>query len=124
MDTSRRRLLAASAGGGALAAMLAACGGGGDYSPAPSPPPPSPTPSCGATSISNDHGHVLAIPVADLTSPVAMTYNIDGTSGHSHSVTLSPAQLAQIATKSAITVTSTLGGSPMIHSHDLTVNCT
>jgi hypothetical protein len=120
MDNARRRLLFASAGGGALAA-LAACGGDSG-SPAPAMPPPPGALSCGATAITGNHGHALTIPAADVNSTVMMTYSIDGTAGHSHMVTLSPAQLAQIKVKSAITVTSTLGGSP-IHSHDVTVNC-
>lgn len=123
MDISRRKLLFATAGGGALAAVLAACGGSDDYSPAPAPPPPGNTFSCGATAIASNHGHVLTIPVADLNSAVGITYDIEGSSGHVHTVTLTPAQLAQIGSRSAITVTSTLGGFPNIHSHDVTINC-
>jgi hypothetical protein len=124
MDKARRKLLFASAGGGALAAVLAACGGGG-YSSMPAPPPPPPPPgtlSCGATAISDNHGHVLTIPAADVNSTVAKTYSIMGAATHDHTVTLTPAQLAMIKVMSAVVVTSTIGGSPS-HSHDVTVNC-
>lgn len=125
MDESRRRWLFAGAGGGALAIVLNGCGGsgGGAYSSPPSAPPtPAPGLACGATAITLNHGHSLTIPAADVDSTVAMTYSIEGTAGHVHMVTLSPAQLAQIKSKNAVTVTSTLGGSP-VHSHDVTINC-
>jgi len=126
MDKSRRKLLFASAGGSVLAVVLNACGGGGDNSPAPAPVPTPPPPpgalTCGATAISANHGHSLTIPAADVNSTVAMTYSIEGSSGHVHMVTLQPSQLAMIKMMSAVTVTSTLGGSPS-HLHDVTVNC-
>lgn len=126
MDKFRRRLLFASAGAGTLATVLAGCGGGGGYSPPmavpPPPPPPPGTLSCGATAISANHGHTLTIPAADVNSMVSMTYNIQGLADHNHQITLTPAQLAQIKVMTAVTITSTLGGSPS-HTHDVTVNC-
>lgn len=125
MNTSRR-LFIANTSGGALALALAACGGGGDggYSPAPPPPSPPPPPpgalSCGATAISDNHGHVLTILAADLDSTVNMTYSIAGAAGHNHMVTLTPADFAQIKLKTAVTVRSTIGDG---HTHDVTVNC-
>jgi hypothetical protein len=124
MDRTRRKLLFASAGSGALAALLASCGG--SDSPSPTPPPPVPSPpgtlACGATAISANHGHSLTIPAADVNSTVNITYSIEGGAGHIHNVTLTPADFAMIKAKTAVTVTSTLGGSPM-HTHDVTVNC-
>lgn len=125
MDKFRRRLLFASAGAGTLATVLAGCGGGGGYSPpmaVPPPPPPPGTLSCGATAISANHGHTLTIPAADVNSMVSITYNIQGLADHNHQITLTPAQLAQIKVMTAVTITSTLGGSPS-HTHDVTVNC-
>jgi len=131
MNGSRRRLLFASAGAGAVAVVVSACGGGGGYSPPPPssmpPPPPSPpgTLSCGATLISSNHGHMLTIPAADTMSTVSITYNIQGIADHNHMITLTPAQLAQIGTKSGLTVTSTFGASASFpnHDHAVTVNC-
>lgn len=118
------------ASGGVLL-TLGGCGGGGgggsgySASPAPSPSPsPSPSPgqSCGSTgtAIVGNHGHVLTIPAADLNSAVNMTYNIQGTADHNHTVTFTPAQLAQLKAGTAVTVTST---TIQAHSHDVTTNC-
>lgn len=127
MDKSRRKLLFASAGGTALAAVLAACGGGGGggYSSTPTPPPPPPPPgtlSCGAsgTAISGNHGHLLTIPAADVDSMVDMTYNIQGSADHNHTVTLTVAQLRMIKAMNSVTVMSSIN---VAHDHDVTVNC-
>lgn len=127
MDKSRRLvLLSASA-----AVVLAGCGGGDD-DPAPAPPastpppaPPGPAPvalSCGATgtAIAGNHGHTLTIPQADLDSTTNMTYDIRGQSNHPHSVTLTPAQLAQIKAGTEVTVVSSEDSS---HTHAVTCNC-
>ena len=123
-----RKAFLAQLGTGGWAVVLAGCGGGGgsyDASAAPPPPAPAPAPgtlsSCSATQITDNHGHTLVIPVADLTSTVAKTYSIDGTAGHSHQVTFSPAQLASLRTGGAVTVTSSIA---LAHSHDVTGACT
>ncbi len=129
-----RRLFVADVAGSAVAVMLAGCGGS-DYSappppppavPVPLPPPPPPTPAllCGATSISANHGHALAIPTADLDSTADKVYSILGTADHNHLVTLTAAQLALLKTSAAgtvITVGSTAGGDG--HTHSVTVSC-
>jgi len=84
-------------------------------------PPPGAL-SCGATAISNNHGHSLTIPASDTDSTTDMTYDIAGVAGHSHLITLTPAQLQMIKVMTAVTVTSTVGGTPP-HTHDVTVNC-
>ncbi len=127
-----RRLFVADAAGSAVALMLGGCGGGGDYM-APPPPSPSPTPapassppppaaalSCGATNISDNHGHTLALPAGDENSTVAMVYPITGAADHIHTVTLTPAQFALIKAKTAVTVISSVG---LGHTHTVTVNC-
>jgi hypothetical protein len=133
-DAKRRKLCSV----GALALMLGACGGS-DYSPpppmaapvpTPPPPPPAPTPAptpappgpltCGAISISANHGHVLMIPATDLDSMVSLAYDITGTADHAHTVVLTPAQLQQIKAKTAVLVNSS---SNIAHFHEVTVNC-
>jgi hypothetical protein len=124
---TRKMFLAQLANGG-WAVVLAGCGGGGsDYNAAP-PPAPSPTPappggvsSCSAVQITGNHGHALSIPVADLMSTVAMSYNIQGSADHNHQVTFSPAQLASLQTGASVTVSST---TTLSHSHDLSETCT
>ena len=71
--------------------------------------------------ITGNHGHVLNVPVADLTSTVAVTSAIRGSADHSHDVTLSPAQLAALRAGGTVTVSST---STLGHSHDVSEACT
>ena len=92
--------------------------------PAPAPPPPGPI-SCGASAISDNHGHALTIPAADVDSTVAKTYNIAGIADHPHTITLTPVQLAQIKAMTSVTVSSSVDPSPIFasHFHAVTVNC-
>ena len=135
MNRSRRMFVAGTAGG-AAALVLSACGGGGSYSqmaaapvaPPPPAPPPAPAPaagastlSCGATTISANHGHALTIPSTDVDSPVAIVYSIAGSADHNHLVTVTPQQFAQIRNKTAVLVISTIGGDG--HLHEVTINC-
>lgn len=107
--------LAACAGGSGLL-WLAGCGGADDDS---DPVPQGPS-SCAAREITANHGHALSVPVADLDSAVPMTYSIQGVADHSHHVTFSPAQLAQLKAGQAVTVTSTV---EFGHSHGVTEAC-
>ena len=117
-----RKLFLAQLASGGWAAVLAGCGGGSDAAPAPSPAPsPGGVGSCSAVLITANHGHALSIPVADLTSAVAMSYNIQGSADHNHQVTFSPAQLASLRGGASVTVTST---TTLSHSHDLSETCT
>jgi hypothetical protein len=62
------------------------------------------------------------LPPADRDSMTDMTYDIRGTADHTHSVTLTSAQLALLKTPGAtVTVVSTNTG---FHTHDVTVSCT
>jgi hypothetical protein len=68
--------------------------------------------------ISNNHGHELTVPLADLDSLVDIEYDISGTSGHCHVVTLTAADFATLKG----------GGSVAVHTcnntdHELTLSC-
>ncbi|HSB21676.1 MAG TPA: hypothetical protein VLE94_01070 [Burkholderiaceae bacterium] len=117
MDISRKRFVEALASGGALL-LLSGCGGGG-YSSGGSTVMA--TSSCSGD-IAANHGHVLPIAVADLSSASPKTYDITGTATHSHSVTLSVAQLGQLRAGTAVTVTSTPATTDG-HTHAVTVSC-
>jgi hypothetical protein len=65
-------------------------------------------------------GHALLIPAADFVAPSEQTYDIKGISPHTHSVTLTAAQLTTLGAGGAVTVTSTLGAG---HTHDVTIGC-
>jgi hypothetical protein len=121
MDISRKRFLETVASGGALL-LFGSCGGGGsDYNGSTTGGNPTPVSSCTPV-ISANHGHVLAIAIADLDSTTPKTYDITGSAPHSHSVTLSVAQLGQLKAGTTVTVTSTpFSGDG--HMHDVTVAC-
>jgi len=118
VDISRKRFIEALAGGSALL-VLSGCGGGGSSYGGGNPAPPA---SGCNEQISANHGHVLTIPVADLDSATAKTYDITGAAPHSHQVTFSAAQLAQLKAGMAVTVTSSAFAGDG-HTHDAAVSC-
>jgi len=65
-------------------------------------------------------GHALLIPAADFTTPAEQTYDIKGMSAHTHTVTLSAAQLTSLKAGTPVTVASTVGAG---HSHMVTIGC-
>ena len=111
-----RRELFASLAGGALLVTFGACGDESLSSDAGV--------SCtqnGANGIfTQNHGHVLVIPVADIAAGVERTYDIMGTSLHTHSVTITAEQFAMLQTNSSITVMTTVTSS---HSHGVDILC-
>ncbi len=119
MNISRKRFIEALAGGSALL-VFSGCGGGGSSYNGGNPAP-LPTSGC-SESIAGNHGHVLTIPVADLDSQTPKSYDIAGAAGHSHQVTFSAAQLAQLKAGTAVTVTSTAFAGDG-HTHSVTVDC-
>jgi hypothetical protein len=113
MGVTRKAFLVQLVGGGWV---VAGCGGGGGDSTPPAQPAGG---GCGAT-ISDNHGHVLAIDVADLDSTVDKNYDIRGGADHTHNVIFSAAQLAQLKAGNTVSVTSsmTLG-----HDHRISERC-
>jgi len=116
---TRKAFLVQLAGGGWI---LAGCGGGGSDAGGPAPAPgPGPANACSSSNITANHGHVLVIPRADLDSTTPMSYGIQGSALHNHSVTFSAAQLAQLKAGQAVTVTSSISDG---HNHDVGGPCT
>jgi hypothetical protein len=70
--------------------------------------------------IAANHGHALEVPLADVVAAADVTYDIQGTSGHTHSVTLTADQFAMLQEGTPVAVTSTVGDG---HSHEVTVDC-
>lgn len=114
--TRKMFLIQLASGSWALAA--GGCGGGGDYAAAPAPAPAGA--GCAAT-IAANHGHVLTIAAADLTSLVDKTYDIQGTADHTHSVTFTAAQLAQLKAGNPVSVMTT---TTLAHNHAIDERCT
>jgi len=127
-DITRKGFLGAAAGGTVLLFLQACGGGGGDYgsapAPAPAPPPPAPPPSgqCTPASavIASNHGHVLAIPAADLDSATDKSYGIQGSGTHDHTVTFTAGLLQMLKNGQTVMATSTQTNS---HTHSVTVSC-
>ena len=121
MDISRKQFVETMVSGGTLL-LIAGCGGGGSYGGTPAPAPaPAPANTCNQATISDNHGHVLAIPKADLDSMTDKTYDIQGTADHTHSVTFTVAQLAALKAGMPVGVQST---TTLAHSHLVTETCT
>ena len=145
-DLSRRRFLEPALGT-AILLLIAGCGGGGSGNmnlagsaaalgatpsgtpmdtptTAPTTAPtttPTTTPSvgCGSTFDFN-HGHVLTVLRSDLDSTTALSYDIQGTADHTHTVTLTLAQLATLKSGASVTAVSTTTD---YHQHVITVSC-
>jgi hypothetical protein len=118
-------LIQACGGGGSEKAFLALFGGGtNDDGTDDNPEPPS---TCGSSGgeITGNHGHLLTVPTADLTSIAPVTYSIMGSAAHDHSLTLSPDDLAQLNSGGTVTGVSSVTDAPTFgsHSHGLTVTC-
>jgi hypothetical protein len=127
MTMSRKQFLRTLAAGGATvvaasvvgsaAATLTGCGsddddgGGGD-------------PNCVANgtnaTIADNHGHTLNVAKADVSAGIDKTYDITGSAGHAHSITITAAQFATLAANNSVQVTSTSGGG---HTHAVNVMC-
>ena len=70
--------------------------------------------------IASNHGHELVVPVADVEIGQDKTYDIQGTSAHPHTVTLSAADFSVLGTGATVTVTSSNDAG---HTHQVTVSC-
>lgn len=70
--------------------------------------------------IGTNHGHSLFVPIADIEAGMDVTYDITGTSGHMHDVSLTADQLAMLLAGMTVVVTSTEGGA---HTHEVTISC-
>jgi hypothetical protein len=73
------------------------------------------------SSIAENHGHKLVIPLEDLDSTSPKTYSIIGTADHDHQVTFDATQLADLKAGVSINVTSNDGG--QTHTHAVAVKC-
>lgn len=71
--------------------------------------------------ISANHGHDMVVSKEDVEAGVEKTYDIRGTSGHVHLVTLTAANFATLAANGAVQVNSTEEGS--FHFHEVSVSC-
>jgi hypothetical protein len=111
MQTTRLSFLRGSLGVCASGVLLAACGSSSSDK--------TPSGSACQTTISANHGHSLSIPIADKMAGAAKDYDIKGSADHSHTVSLTAADWADIDAGS-LTVTSSVTNG---HSHDVSISC-
>jgi hypothetical protein len=106
-----RKAFCAHLMGGSVVLLIQSCGGGDD-GPA----------ATGCTdTIAANHGHVLMIATADLDSATDKVYDIQGSAAHTHTVTLTVAQLRALKAGMSVTVTSSPGAG---HDHSVSAMCT
>lgn len=94
---------------------------GGDPDPNPNPTPVANCVKNGTmVSIGANHGHSLTVPKEDVSAGTAKTYTLTTGNGHTHEVTLSSDQFADLKANSSISAVSTNDGG---HTHSVTVSC-
>lgn len=132
MDLSRSQFLRifAGAGVGALGlSTLGACGDSkDDVIDAPPAEPDASTASCTArnpsATIGTNHGHAFAMAMAitkeDVMAGQMKTYNIQGTSAHPHTITVTAAMFTMLQSNQSVMVTSSLDNN---HTHVVTLTC-
>lgn len=72
------------------------------------------------SNIEGNHGHSLSVSVADVNAGVEKTYNITGSAGHSHEVTVTAANFSTLANNQQVVVSSTTENG---HTHSVTISC-
>jgi hypothetical protein len=104
-----------------VAISVSGCGGSNSSSSPASPSPASSTPtgSDKTGAISSNHGHSAVIASAQLGASGGITLNIQGSSGHNHTVALTGADLSAIAGNQRVAKESSNDAS---HTHTVTFN--
>ncbi|MCK0157078.1 hypothetical protein MWU65_07810 [Cellulophaga sp. F20128] len=72
------------------------------------------------STISGNHGHVLTVSKAEVVAGTSKTYDIQGTAGHAHSVTLTSEDFTTLKINLSIVIASTTDAG---HTHAITIAC-
>ena len=91
--------------------LTAACGGDDDDDSADA--------SCKAA-IGTNHGHTMPLSSADVMAGADKTYDIQGSSAHSHTVDITAADFADMTPGSVFVLESSTDAG---HSHEVTITC-
>jgi len=70
--------------------------------------------------ITQNHGHTLTVPKSDIEAGTQKTYTIQGSSQHTHNITISADDFATLRDNQQVVVNSTNNES---HTHSVTVVC-
>lgn len=73
-----------------------------------------------SVTIGGNHGHSLVVSAADVVAGVEKAYDVQGTSAHTHFVTVTAAHFVELQTGRSVVVTSTEASA---HTHSVTVSC-
>jgi len=73
-----------------------------------------------SSEIASNHGHTLEVPLADVTAGDARSYDIQGTSGHTHTVDVSADDFATLLADGSVMIDSSLDSA---HTHTVTIVC-
>jgi hypothetical protein len=120
-DMTRREfsLEAAMAILSGVAITISGCGGGGSNPAGPSGNPPVASNGDHVGAISANHGHVAKITAVDISTGKGFALDIKGTATHTHTVTLSDADIAAVGANQQVAHQSSSGGG---HTHTVTFN--
>jgi hypothetical protein len=72
------------------------------------------------TTIMFNHGHTMTVPQADVMAGVTKVYNIQGTSDHPHTVTVTDAMFTRLQQNMPVTAVSSVDAG---HPHTVTIRC-
>lgn len=117
MKITRRQFLGTSA----AAAALAACGGDDGKTDAAIAGRNCATNGT-STTIAGNHGHVIMVTANDVAAGLDKPYDIMGTAGHTHTVTVTAGNFATLQSNSNGTVMAT-STSTNGHTHVVTIIC-
>jgi hypothetical protein len=118
---TRKEFLRSIAGAGVGAAAVAAVAGCSDDGEGPADaPPPSCTMDGTSAEIANNHGHTMSVPKEDVVAGAEKTYQIQGTSGHPHTVVVTAAMFTMLQNNTRVMVTSSNDAG---HTHVVTITC-
>jgi hypothetical protein len=110
MKTSRLAFVRGSVGVCAAGFMAAGCSSGDDDDTAT---------EC-QSEIANNHGHKLTIAEADKQAAAAKVYDIQGTSAHTHTLSLDADDFKELAEGTILILTSSTDNG---HAHDVEIHC-
>jgi hypothetical protein len=121
MEKTTRREMLVTLGAAAGGVLLAACGGtsGGDGGSGEDAGGGGGSCDSVSTEIAANHGHMVTVPPADVLEGAMTTYELVGAS-HTHHVTLSADDFANLAAGQTVMILTTTDAD---HDHEVTFRC-
>lgn len=73
-----------------------------------------------STTITDNHGHRITVSAEDISAGIEKTYDIQGNSGHLHTITVTAQDFLALFSQGEVVVSSTRDEH---HTHDVTIAC-